>query len=69
MEADGGTSMPLVSNGAVNLAPRWAPDGKRIVFVSSSFEGRWHVFTVEVRADGHPGAVEARVVFGQPAAR
>jgi hypothetical protein len=41
-----GASAPLTSNGKVNLEPRWSPDGRRIAFVSTQFEGRWHVFAV-----------------------
>ena len=39
---------PLVANGAVNLEPRWSPDGGRIAFVSTAYEGRFHIWTVEV---------------------
>lgn len=44
-----GESVPLVANGAVNVEPRWSPDGKRIAFVSTAYEGRWHVFVVDVQ--------------------
>lgn len=40
-------SRPLTSNGAVNVEPRFAPDGKRLAFVSTAFEGRWHIFTMD----------------------
>ena len=33
-------------------APRWSPDGRRIAFISSAYEGRWHVFIADVTADG-----------------
>jgi Tol biopolymer transport system component len=39
-----GSVMPLTTNGAVNVEPRWSPDGTRIAFVSSLYNGRWHVF-------------------------
>jgi len=52
MNISSGKVSPLTSNGAVNLEPRWSPDGSRIAFVSTSFQGRWHVFTMEIR-DGH----------------
>ena len=34
----------LLANGAVNLDARWSPDGRRLAFVSTAYEGRWHVF-------------------------
>jgi TolB protein len=43
-----GESRPLVDNGAVNVEPRWSPDGARIAFVSSAHEGRWHIFIARV---------------------
>ncbi len=39
-----GHSRQLTSEGAVNLEPRFSPDGKRIAFVSTSFNGRFHIF-------------------------
>jgi Tol biopolymer transport system component len=41
-------STPLVADGAVNVEPRWSPDGSRIAYVSTAFEGRFHVFVVPV---------------------
>jgi TolB protein len=35
----------LITDGAVNLEPRFSPDGKRIAFVSTSYNGRFHIFT------------------------
>jgi Tol biopolymer transport system component len=52
----------LVQNGAVNVEPRWSPDGGRVAFVSTAFEGRWHVFTVGVgngRATSAPTRITA----------
>jgi TolB protein len=37
-------SQQLTSGGAVNLEPRFSPDGMRIAFVSTSFNGRFHIF-------------------------
>ena len=34
----------LTTAGAVNVDPRFSPDGKRIAFVSTSYNGRFHVF-------------------------
>ena len=52
-----GESTPLVANGAVNVEPRWSPDSRRIAFVSTAFEGRWHIHVLDVR-DGRPGTIE-----------
>ncbi len=42
-----GKTRQLTTGGAVNLEPRWSPDGKRIVFVSTQFNGRFHVFCAD----------------------
>src|SRR5271154_6550929 len=34
----------LTSGGAVNIEPRFSPDGKRLAFVSTSYNGRFHIF-------------------------
>jgi len=49
LELASGRVTPLTSNHAVNLEPRWSPDGSRLAFVSTAFEGRWHVYTMDVR--------------------
>jgi len=38
-------SQRLTRGGVVNVEPRFSPDGKRIAFVSTSFNGRFHIFT------------------------
>lgn len=48
-----GRSQPLTRNGAVNLEPRYSPDGGRIAFVSTAYQGRWHVFVMDARG-GEP---------------
>ena len=40
-------TVQLTSGGAVNVDPRFSPDGNRIVFVSTSFNGHFHVFVGE----------------------
>lgn len=35
---------PLTRDGIVNVDPHFSPDGKRLVFVSTSFHGRFHIF-------------------------
>lgn len=37
-------SKPLTSGGNVNVEPRFSPDGKRIAFVSTAYNGRFHIF-------------------------
>jgi Tol biopolymer transport system component len=51
LELESLTSRPLTQNGAVNVEPRFSPDGGRLVFVSTLFEGRWHIFTMELVGD------------------
>ena len=53
-----GTSRTLLADGAVNLEPRWSPDGRRLAFTSTSHEGRWHVFTADVTAEGQLERIE-----------
>ncbi len=48
LDLQSGATRPLVANGAVNLDARWSPDGSRIAYVSTAFEGRWHVYLLEV---------------------
>src|SRR5213592_5201723 len=52
-----GATRPLTANGAVNLEPRWSPDGTRTAFVSTSYNQRWHIFTLALLG-AEPGAVE-----------
>jgi TolB protein len=56
LEIATGTVRPLTANGAVNVEPRWSPDGTRIAFVSSTFNGRWHIFTLAMDV-GTPGEI------------
>src|SRR5579863_9377695 len=49
-----GKQKPLLMNGAVNVEPRFSPDGRRIAFVSTLYNGRFHIFT----ADFNDGALE-----------
>ncbi|MBL8989838.1 MAG: PD40 domain-containing protein, partial [Gemmatimonadetes bacterium] len=55
LDLTSGRDRPLVANGAVNVEPRGSPDGSSIAFVSTAFEGRWHVFVVP--ADGQQAPV------------
>ena len=42
----------LTHGGAVNVEPRFSPDGKQIAFVSTSFNGRFHIFVGQISASG-----------------
>jgi Tol biopolymer transport system component len=48
LDLAGGTARPLLSNGAVNVEPRFSPDGKRIAFVSTLYNKRFHIFTADI---------------------
>ncbi|HEX7937568.1 MAG TPA: hypothetical protein VF483_01180, partial [Gemmatimonadaceae bacterium] len=45
-----GERRTLLNDGAVNLDARWSPDGSRLAWVSSAFNGRWHVFVGRMTA-------------------
>ena len=51
----------LTDNHAVNVEPRWSPDGSRIAFVSTLYEGRWHVYTMDVQ--GGRAGLPARITI------
>ena len=44
-------STPLTRNDAVNVEPRFSPSGDRIAFVSTAYEGRFHIFVVQPGSD------------------
>jgi TolB protein len=39
-----GQTRKMTTGGAVNLEPRFSPDGKRVAFVSTSYKGHFHIF-------------------------
>jgi TolB protein len=57
LDAVTGATRPLVANGAVNVEPRFSPDGSRLAYVSTAYEGRFHVFLLSLGA-GDPGDPE-----------
>jgi TolB protein len=63
LELDTGKSWPLTANRAVNLDPRFSPDGTRVAFVSTAHEGRWHVYVLRLDGEGKPatGAAPERI--------
>jgi len=53
---------PLLQNHAVNVEPRFSPDGSRIAFVSTEFNRRFHIFV----GDFHDGVLaQVRRVTGE----
>ncbi len=50
LDLTSGSSRPLLANGAVNVEPRFSPDGTRIVFVSTEYKKRFHIFTADFDA-------------------
>jgi TolB protein len=55
LDLETGESRSLIADGAVNLEPRWAPDGARLAFVSTTYQGRWHIFVAALGSDGRLG--------------
>ncbi len=51
VEPSSGVEHTLIADGSVNVEPRISPDGSRLVWVSTSYEGRFHVFVADF-ADG-----------------
>lgn len=44
LDLQSGQPQPLLVDGKVHLDARFSPDGNSLAFVSTAFEGRWHVF-------------------------
>jgi len=44
LDTQDGRTRRMTSGGAVNLEPRFSPDGKRLAFVSTSYKGHFHIF-------------------------
>ena len=57
LELASGSVKPLLANGAVNVEPRFSTDGKRIAFVSTLYNKRFHIFTADFN-DGKLANVE-----------
>ena len=60
LDLSDGSARPLVANGAVNLDARWSPDGARVAYVSTAYQGRWHIYLLDV-SDGKPAGEAVRI--------
>jgi Tol biopolymer transport system component len=49
LELASGRAVQLTRGGAVNTEPRFSPDGRRLAFVSTEFNGRFHIFVGDFR--------------------
>jgi len=58
LDLTSGQTRSLIADGSVNVEPRWSPDGRRLAFVSTAFNGRWHIFVAPVTADATIGPAE-----------
>ncbi len=56
LELASGATKQLTRGDVVNLDARWSPDGKRIVYVSTAYNGRFHIFVMQIES-GEPGTV------------
>jgi len=56
LETATGRTRPLLRNRAVNLEPRFSPDGTRLAFVSTVYNRRFHIHTLDLE-NGAAGAL------------
>jgi TolB protein len=54
LDLGSGATISIVADSSVNLEPHWSPDGRRLAFVSTRYQGRFHLFLVDV-AEGRVG--------------
>jgi len=57
LDLESGDYKQITKDSAVDVEPRWSPDGKRIVYVSTSYHGRFHIFTMSFKSDGTPDRI------------
>jgi TolB protein len=48
LDLESGASRPLTRGRHVNVEPRFSPDGKRLLFVSTEYNGRFHIFVMDM---------------------
>lgn len=63
-----GESTPLTTGEHVNIEPAWAPDGRRLAYVSTSPNGYYNVFVMEIDGGraGRVSQVTTDHAFGGP---
>lgn len=44
LDTRNGQTKKMTSGGAVNVEPRFSPDGKKVAYVSTSYKGHFHIF-------------------------
>ncbi len=57
LDAGSGQTRSITRNGAVNVEPRFSPEGRRLLFVSTVFNRRFHIHTIALDQDGGPGQI------------
>ncbi|HKB07783.1 MAG TPA: CehA/McbA family metallohydrolase, partial [Candidatus Polarisedimenticolia bacterium] len=57
LDARTGETRPITGNGAVNVEPRFSPDDRRLLFVSTVYNQRFHIHSVALDKDGVAGEV------------
>ena len=57
LETQGGQTRSITKNGAVNVEPRFSPDGRRLLFVSTVYNRRFHIHSIALDEKGNPGEI------------
>ena len=61
--ASGGTPIQLTTGTAMDMSPAWAPDSRKLLFVSSR-GGTRDIYQLNLRADGKPNGEPVRITVG-----
>src|SRR2546422_844043 len=57
LEIQGGQTRSITKNGAVNVEPRFSPEGRRLLFVSTVYNRRFHIHSIALDEKGNPGEI------------
>src|SRR5213594_2728706 len=60
LDARTGETRPITANGAVNVEPRFSPDDRRLLFVSTVYNRRFHIHSIALDEKGNPGEIARR---------